>query len=205
MLEKGAPPEPDLFLASQQGIYDRVKQLLDSGENAATDRDAENCTALHWASINNHVRIAQLLIERGAQVDATGGELLATPLHWATRSGHVQIVSILHSAGADLTLEDNQGYNALHLAAHAGNALMIVFLLALGMDVNSLDTMGRTALMWSAYKGNSIDSLRELLRAGAALDLVDQTGYSALHWAVRVLESKSGTGKNPALIHFPFR
>ncbi|ORY76495.1 hypothetical protein BCR35DRAFT_252388, partial [Leucosporidium creatinivorum] len=52
---------------------------------SANDRDAQGITALHWAAINNHLLACKLLLERGAEVDAVGGDLMATPLHWAAR------------------------------------------------------------------------------------------------------------------------
>ncbi|TPX68186.1 hypothetical protein SpCBS45565_g03262 [Spizellomyces sp. 'palustris'] len=174
----------DLFQASQRGILQRVRDLIESGAARVTDRDSGNCTALHWAAINKHLEVAKYLIEQGAEPDSFGGDLHATPLHWAARSGHVQMVSYLRKCGADPSLKDNQGYNALHLAAHAGHCLMAVYLLSIGMDINSIDSMGRTSLMWSAYQGNSPELLEDLLRSGAALDMTDQTGYTALHWAV---------------------
>ncbi|KAJ3026922.1 palmitoyltransferase akr1 [Rhizophlyctis rosea] len=176
----------DIFQAAQRGILERVTGLVESGEATPVDRDKENCTALHWAAINNHLTIARFLIDRGAEVDAFGGELMATPLHWASRSGHVQMVDYLRKKGADPSLKDNQGYNALHLAAHAGHTMMISYLLASGMDIDVGDNMGRTALMWSAYQGVSEDGMEELLKENASLEIVDQTGYTALHWAVDV-------------------
>ncbi|KAJ3052767.1 hypothetical protein HK097_005693 [Rhizophlyctis rosea] len=174
----------DLFQAAQRGILERVTGLIESGGASTADRDKENCTALHWAAINNHMAVARFLIDRGAEVDAFGGELMATPLHWAARSGHVQVVDYLRKKGSNPALKDNQGYNALHLAAHAGHTFMIVYLLAAGMDIDDGDLMGRTALMWSAYQGISEDGLNELIKGNASLDSVDQTGYTALHWAV---------------------
>ena len=58
-------------------------------------RDEENVTLLHWSAINNRKEIASFLIERGAQIDAIGGELLSTPIHWATRQGNA--INMLHS------------------------------------------------------------------------------------------------------------
>ncbi|KAI8904243.1 ankyrin repeat-containing domain protein [Powellomyces hirtus] len=178
------PPELDLFQAAQQGLLSRIRELLEDGRTRPTDVDTEKCTALHWAAINNHIAVAEYLIEKGAELDAIGGELQATPLHWAARSGHIQMVYVLSKAGANPALKDNQGYNALHLAAHAGHALMAVYLIASGMDIDSPDGMARTALMWSAYQGNSYDTIIELVRSGANVDLTDSTGYTALHWAV---------------------
>ncbi|KAI9359683.1 ankyrin repeat-containing domain protein, partial [Zopfochytrium polystomum] len=89
--------------AAQRGLLDRVATLLESGVEV-TSRDKENCTALHWAAIKNHLAVARLLVEKGAEIDAAGGELTATPLHWAARSGNVQIVTYLISRGADPSL-----------------------------------------------------------------------------------------------------
>ncbi|KAJ3414182.1 hypothetical protein HDV05_006887 [Chytridiales sp. JEL 0842] len=178
------PLDLDLYQAAQRGASNRVSALLEAGEVTANSRDAENCTALHWAAINNHLGVARLLIDKGAEVDAIGGDLLATPLHWAARSGHVQMVTFLIKKGAQPSLKDNQGYNALHLAAHAGHAMMILYLLASGMDVDETDTMSRTALMWTAYQGSSLDSMEVLLQNQPFLDRTDSTGFTALHWAV---------------------
>lgn len=79
------PSVPLLHTLAQQGDLIKVKELLDKGEANATDVDQEGITALHWAAMNSALDICKLLLERGAEVDAIGGELLATPLHWATR------------------------------------------------------------------------------------------------------------------------
>jgi palmitoyltransferase len=48
-------------------------------------RDSQDVTPLHWAAINAHVAACRWLLDHGADVDATGGELKATPLQWAAR------------------------------------------------------------------------------------------------------------------------
>lgn len=40
-----------LFEAAQFGNLDRVDYLIRNGLATANDKDAENCTALHWACI----------------------------------------------------------------------------------------------------------------------------------------------------------
>jgi palmitoyltransferase len=75
---------PLLHTYSQQGDFEQAKALLDAGHDAG-DRDSEGITALHWASMNMHIPICKLLLERGAEIDPIGGQLQATPLHWAAR------------------------------------------------------------------------------------------------------------------------
>ncbi|KAJ3286782.1 palmitoyltransferase akr1 [Rhizoclosmatium sp. JEL0117] len=174
----------DLFQASQHGLLNRVKALIEEGSIAADAVDRENCTALHWAAINNRIAVAKYLVEHGADVNAIGGDLLSTPLQWAARSGQIQMATYLMKKGANPNLYDKQGYNSLHLAAHAGHAMMMIYLIVMGQDVDTLDTMGRTSLMWTAYQGNSEESMKVLIKQGALLDRTDSTGMTALHWAV---------------------
>lgn len=62
-----------------------IKELIESGKAKATDRDDQNITPLHWAAINAQMATCRYLLEQGAEVDALGGDLLATPMQWAAR------------------------------------------------------------------------------------------------------------------------
>ncbi|KAJ3307170.1 Palmitoyltransferase Hip14 [Kappamyces sp. JEL0829] len=201
-------------LLASQAVEEELELPLLQDKDKHHKHTGKGCCG---AAINNHVAVAKYLVDKGAKVDALGGtrasadgigDLIATPLHWAARSGHVQMVTLLYKKGANLHIKDAQGYNALHLAVHAGHLMMIVYLVSIGVDVDSRDTMNRTPLMWSAYQGNSVEGMQELIRCGAVLDLVDSTGYTALHWAtisqhyefVKVLikSGASTTIKDPA-------
>ena len=59
-------------------------------------------------------------MSKGAEVDALGGELMASPLQWAVRHGHLPTTRVLIQHGADPTIKDVQGFNALHLAVQFG-------------------------------------------------------------------------------------
>jgi hypothetical protein len=82
------PPKPTVaemtvVQAVQYNEFDRVKELIESGEINVNTPDNEGCYLLHWASINNHVELVRYLIAKGAVVDGKGGNLQSTPLHWA--------------------------------------------------------------------------------------------------------------------------
>lgn len=99
---------------------------MEAGYNV-NERDSETVTLLHWAAINNRKEIMLFFIERGAEVDAVGGELNATPLHWATRQGHLDAAVILMNAGADPSLRDAEGCSCIHLAAQFGHTALVTF------------------------------------------------------------------------------
>ena len=57
-------PQPDysqfdLVRATQYGIYDRCVQLIEKEGVDVNTLDKENVSALHWAAINNRIRIAE--------------------------------------------------------------------------------------------------------------------------------------------------
>ncbi|KAI9024033.1 ankyrin repeat-containing domain protein [Hyaloraphidium curvatum] len=175
----------DLWEAAKAGDLSRVEELLSSGQCKATDRDSQGITALHWAAIHRHLNVVTLLLDRGADPNAKGGDLMATPVMWAARSGIVEVVALLCQRGGDPKLVDSQGYNALHLAAHGAHYFVILYLVMCGgMDLDSLDQMGRTALMWIAYMGISQECLDLVLKLNPDVNRQDSTGLSALHWAV---------------------
>ena len=67
-------PEPavaeeslDLVAAVQRGAVARVRQLLDSGAEAADTADSAGVSLLHWAAINNQLEVAELLLDRSEQ------------------------------------------------------------------------------------------------------------------------------------------
>ncbi len=64
----------DIVKATQYGAIGRVKELIEAGWDV-NQPDSETVTLLHWASINNRKDIIKYFLERGAAVDAIGGEV----------------------------------------------------------------------------------------------------------------------------------
>lgn len=161
-----------------------MQELVEAGHNV-NQRDCENVTLLHWAAINNRKDIINFLINKGAEVDAIGGDLNATPLHWATRQGHLDAVVILMNAGADPLLKDTEGLSCIHLAAQFAHTALVAYFVARGVDPDSFDNNGKTPLMYSCWKVCSMDPTRLLLTLGANPSLTDtEQGNTPLHWAI---------------------
>jgi palmitoyltransferase len=86
---------PDLIKAAQIGDVPKLKCELEESSIPATTGDVDGCSLLHWSSINNRVDACILLLDMGAEVNATGGLLQETPLMWGVRSGSVTLVKML--------------------------------------------------------------------------------------------------------------
>ncbi|XP_055629009.1 palmitoyltransferase Hip14 isoform X2 [Toxorhynchites rutilus septentrionalis] len=174
----------DIVKATQYGAIGRVKELIEAGWDV-NQPDSETVTLLHWAAINNRKDIIKYFLDKGASVDAVGGELNATPLHWATRQGHLGAVVLLLAAGADPSLRDAEGCSCIHLAAQFGHTALVAYFIARGVNPDLQDRGGMTALMWAAWKISALDPVRLLLTLGANPSLADHThGNTALHWAI---------------------
>ena len=123
-----------------------VRAYLDAGVDINA-RDENGSTPLHWAALEGHKDIVELLINRGAEVNATSEIGGWTPLHMAASKNHIQVVSFLIKKGAD---EDAKaiigGWTPLHWAALEGHKDIVELLIKLGANINSKDNMGNTPL-----------------------------------------------------------
>lgn len=186
-LNQSGPTQNDpfgqLIQACQVGDFRKANQLISSGEVSASDTAPDGVTPLHWAAINNRLNICRFLLDKGATVDAKGGDIQGTPLHWACRNGLVYIAHLLISRGADPLRTDAQGFNSLHLAVHSSNVLLVIYLLHLEIPVDPADAGERTPLHWAAYQGDAL-SVDALLNWGADTKPSDDKGFTALHWAI---------------------
>ncbi|MGY8732999.1 MAG: ankyrin repeat domain-containing protein [Pirellulales bacterium] len=91
-----------------------VKQHLAAGTDV--NAKASNGTPLHLAATFGHKEIAELLIDKGADVNAVGGLLGWTPLHWAAREGRKEVAELLIAKGADVNAKDEDGKKPLDWA-----------------------------------------------------------------------------------------
>jgi ankyrin repeat protein len=103
-----AQREAALMVAAQQGHEPCVRWLLDQGVNVAAN---DGMTALHNAAGHGHLAVVELLLARGAPLEAVnsyGGTVLSStlwfagavlPSHAATRDFPRMLASLLH-AGA---------------------------------------------------------------------------------------------------------
>ncbi len=83
--------------------------------NAAYENDF---TLLHMAARDGNMKLAVLLINRGADLDTVDGEHHASPLGWAAFFGRSQIVEILIDAGSHPLLPNMHGLTPKQCAEH---------------------------------------------------------------------------------------
>lgn len=94
-----------------------IEGILRVAPALASAADEQGLTALHIAACEGTAAAAQLLIERGAPIDAVERVHGSTPLGWAAYFGHVAVVERLLAAGADVAYVNSYGLSPAQIAA----------------------------------------------------------------------------------------
>ena len=171
-----------LLEGAKEGNLSKVKYALDNYADIETINKGGNIElhwrrALHWASIRGHTEVVNVLLEKGADVDAAA--MSNTALHYASVWGHPPVIRLLLDAGADIEAKASNGETALWKASYHWGIDAVRLLLEKGANVDVKGWKGKTALHWATFNYND-EIVRLLLEAGANVDEKDEDGYTAL-------------------------
>ncbi len=165
-----------IFLAVEDGDLEAVREALEEGadvnsrvgviteyegSNKYSFKEGDN-TPLHWA-VNEEVnyQIVELLIEKGADVNAVGeGE--TTPLHKAAYWDHKDVAELLINNGADVNAEGKQGETPFDSAILGRNDEISEILRNHG---------GKHGSIHGAVAGGDFNAVKQFLEEGIEVDL----------------------------------
>ncbi len=175
-----------LHIASTQGNYGAAQILLENHINGVDSVTNVGITPLEQAICNEHVELAKLLIEYGADVNLLGGPY--TPLAAAVSICSFDLVQFLLIRGANVNAYDQDGITALLFAClgDSQDCGIANLLISYGAEINLQYAFmkNRTILQEIAarkhwYSGNSaIWNL--LLTYDVNIDAQDEDGMTAL-------------------------
>ena len=130
----------------------RIRSLLSSNPEAVNARERSGKTPLHKAVKSRRQDVAEVLLEAGAEVDATYGNG-RTALHDAAGKNLVGIAEALIGTGADLNASEN-GWSPLHEAAWHGSEDVARLLVHRGATILATGSHGETTLHCAAWSGH---------------------------------------------------
>jgi ankyrin repeat protein len=163
------------FQAVCDGDAAAVKQQLDESPELVNAKD-EGATPLHFAAIENHRDVVDLLIAHGADLNAVDEEYNSTPAGWANEKGHVPMAHHLVAKGMKVDLPRAAAFGLidqarelisadpfsintsggwgtpLHEASVWGHPEIVELLLANGGDPNLKNRDGRSALAIATHQ-----------------------------------------------------
>jgi ankyrin repeat protein len=173
--------------------WDAVTYLIEKGaylsdEDIKTE-DSQGNQLIHWAALNGNQKLVNLLIAKGADVNANNyhGD---TPIVWAARNGRKDVVELLLTKGANVNVKYNEGSTPLQMAISLEEIerynddykQTIKLLIAKGSDINvkALLDNGRTPLHLAAL-ANWPDVAEMLIAKGAKINFKNVYGRTPLH------------------------
>lgn len=162
-----------------EGNENIAESLIKAGANVNV-RTVNGKTPLQKATEKNHLKIVEVLIRHGANVNAVYNSENRTALHLASRNGFDKIVDLLLKSGASINYQNKYGRTALLKAIEGGKLLIstrspklksiysirdvnfnvagsdkaALLIIKHGGDVNIPDNRRRSPLQRAAQKGN---------------------------------------------------
>jgi ankyrin repeat protein len=156
-----------LFEACAAGEYERVERLLEEDPHGVNSFSPDGWTPLHLAAFFGHSKIAEYLLNHGADARARSKNSNGnTPLHAALAGNHKFAAGVLMGSGADVNAVDAAGWQPLHIAAANNNLDAMRTLIAEGADVHAANGDGKTPLSLTQEK-NQREAAALLRRHGA--------------------------------------
>ena len=167
-----------------RNLFTLCKELLNRGQheiNARTVGGLE-CTALNLACLFGHDRLAELLLENGADINLADSRGY-TALHHAVVKGHLNVVQLLLKRESRLETRSHRRVSALSLAICNNHLDIARALVHAGADVNFINHRGKTPLHL-AVSGNHANLTIDLLQHGADVNAPNSKGRAPLYLAI---------------------
>ena len=167
-----------LSQAVQHGHIPIAQLLIDNG--AKINAKSNGCTLVHTAVQNNHLEMLDFLLGQQALVDGENSWTV-TPLTQAIEKNHIGMVTSLLRYEA--SVEPRRLNGPLLEAARTGNTEIIDMLLERNARVDGDLIMGGRRPLQNAARAGHLDAVKQLLAAGAKINLQNYLQETALHHA----------------------
>ena len=121
-------PDPNKLIikAAKSGDIATIKSLLKSDPSLIDARDTDGSTPLHCATWKGQEKVAELLLQEGANVNAVNQNEHwgTTPLHAAAHANQAKIAQLLLDHGANVKAKDMEGRTPMfHTSFHKAKAV----------------------------------------------------------------------------------
>ena len=196
------PKGDSIWSAAAEGNLNSVKKYLAKGLDINAKGGSLKSSALLSATLYDQVKMAEFLIQNGADVNAKGDDG-GTALHAATFLGQYEIAKLLIQNGADVNARNNEGETVINgTMADWETTKFIAGMLQLKLDRESVET-GRSQIVellrkngvtaeisdptnndfWIMAGTGNIQAVKEHLAKGLDINAKNKDGVTALQIA----------------------
>jgi len=134
-----------LFIAVEYGRILITTFLLKQDTEINAETLIDESKLLHLASRNGHEKIVKLLLDNGANIEATNHDT-ETALHVAVGKTYKGVVTLLLAYGANTEAKNMRGKTPLHIAVYRYSEKNVELLLVHGASTETKDPKGKTPL-----------------------------------------------------------
>jgi ankyrin repeat protein len=146
-----AKGNPGLILAINASSFKVANVLLGMNNIKAEVRNAADESPLMLAALKGELKLCELLIKKGADVNKPGW----APLHYAATNGHVDVIRLLLAEYAYIDATSPNGTTPLMMAARFGSEPALIALLQAGADPSLKNDLGLTAVDFAQQVGRN--------------------------------------------------
>lgn len=165
------------LVESENSCFINSLRIFDPDKFPPSDLNLETKivpSPLYYLSLTGVSGVLEMLLSKGASVNAEGGEY-GDALLVASSGGHEVVVRLLLENGANVNAEGGRYGNALSAASYQGHEEVVHLLLEKGANVNAEDEIYGNALSAASEFGHE-GLVRLLLQNGADVNAEDKYG-----------------------------
>lgn len=167
-----------LLKAIQKGDIDKLCSIIEKKPDLVHLKISDGDTALHFAIYLEKKNIVELLLKKGAKVNAIN-EYKQTPLHYTFYKNNLELARLLLNHGANINCRNVWGVTPFSQVVRKGYLKGIQFLIKRGADINLQNNHGKSPLHEAVGRGY-VKIVTLLLKHGADINCRDKWNQTPL-------------------------
>ncbi|XP_058818348.1 serine/threonine-protein phosphatase 6 regulatory ankyrin repeat subunit A isoform X2 [Topomyia yanbarensis] len=176
-----------LHLAAMNGYEELVKFLIQDHHAVVDILTLRKQTPLHLAAASGQMNVCKLLLELGANIDATD-DVGQKPIHVAAQNNYSEVAKLFLQQHPNLVMATSKdGNTCAHIAAMQGSVKVIEELMKFDRNgvISTRNKLTDSTPLQLAAEGGHADVVKVLVRAGASCTDENKSGFTAVHMAAK--------------------
>lgn len=176
-----------LHLAAMNGYSHLVKFLIRDHAAVIDILTLRKQTPLHLAAASGQIEVCKLLLELGANIDATD-DIGQKPIHVAAQNNFSEVAKLFLQQHPSLVMATSKdGNTCAHIAAMQGSVKVVEELMKFDRQgvISARNRLTDSTALQLAAEGGHADVVKALVRAGASCTDENKSGMTAVHLAAQ--------------------